>query len=107
MLAKVFQSGNSQAVRIPMDFRFDVDTVEISERKMGMWYYAQFLKKQMIFLRYLKDLMRPLFKHLKRVMIYRLRSEKIYDLYVRHQYHYLFNEKSPQNCCRTSITIIA
>lgn len=29
MLTKVFQSGNSQAVRIPLDFRFDVDTVEI------------------------------------------------------------------------------
>ena len=29
MMTKVFQSGNSQAVRIPVDFRFDVDTVEI------------------------------------------------------------------------------
>lgn len=29
MYTKVFQSGNSQAVRIPIDFRFDVDTVEI------------------------------------------------------------------------------
>ncbi len=29
-------------------------------------------------------------------MIYRLRSEKIYDLYVRHQYHYLFNENRPK-----------
>ncbi len=35
MLAKVFQSGNSQAVRIPMDFRFDVDTVEIFPK--GKW----------------------------------------------------------------------
>lgn len=29
MLTKVFRSGNSQAVRIPVDFRLDVDTVEI------------------------------------------------------------------------------
>ena len=29
-LAKVFQSGNSQAVRLPKDFRFDVDEVEVS-----------------------------------------------------------------------------
>ncbi|QQR40999.1 antitoxin [Devosia rhizoryzae] len=28
--AKVFQSGNSQAVRLPKDFRFDVDEVEIT-----------------------------------------------------------------------------
>lgn len=35
MLAKVFQSGNSQAVRIPVDFRFDVDTVEIFRKENG------------------------------------------------------------------------
>ncbi|PJG82946.1 antitoxin [Caviibacterium pharyngocola] len=29
MMTRVFQSGNSQAVRIPFDFRLDVDTVEI------------------------------------------------------------------------------
>lgn len=29
MLTRVFQSGNSQAVRIPISFRFQVDTVEI------------------------------------------------------------------------------
>lgn len=29
-IAKVFQSGNSQAVRLPKDFRFDVDEVEVS-----------------------------------------------------------------------------
>ncbi len=29
-LARVFQSGNSQAVRLPKDFRFDVDLVEVS-----------------------------------------------------------------------------
>lgn len=29
MITKVFQSGNSQAVRIPFDFRLDVDKVEI------------------------------------------------------------------------------
>lgn len=29
-IAKIFQSGNSQAVRLPKDFRFDVDEVEIS-----------------------------------------------------------------------------
>ncbi|XXQ67633.1 antitoxin [Neisseriaceae bacterium B1] len=35
MLTKVFQSGNSQAVRIPVDFRFDVDTVEILNGENG------------------------------------------------------------------------
>lgn len=29
-IAKVFQSGNSQAVRLPRDFRFDVAEVEVS-----------------------------------------------------------------------------
>ena len=29
-IAKVFRSGNSQAVRLPKDFRFDVDEVEVS-----------------------------------------------------------------------------
>ena len=29
-LAKVFRSGNSQAVRLPKDFRFDVEEVEVS-----------------------------------------------------------------------------
>ncbi len=28
--AKVFRSGNSQAVRLPKEFRFDVDEVEIT-----------------------------------------------------------------------------
>lgn len=28
--AKVFQSGNSQAVRLPRDFRFDVEELEIT-----------------------------------------------------------------------------
>jgi len=28
--AKIFQSGNSQAVRLPKEFRFDVDEVEVS-----------------------------------------------------------------------------
>lgn len=32
MLAKVFQSGNSQAVRLPKEFRFDVEEVEIFRR---------------------------------------------------------------------------
>lgn len=31
-LARVFQSGNSQAVRLPKEFRFDVDEVEIYRR---------------------------------------------------------------------------
>lgn len=31
-LARVFQSGNSQAVRLPKEFRFDVDQVEIFRR---------------------------------------------------------------------------
>lgn len=35
MQTKVFQSGNSQAVRIPFDFRFDVDTVEILKGENG------------------------------------------------------------------------
>ena len=29
-IAKVFQSGNSQAIRLPKEFRFDVDEVEVS-----------------------------------------------------------------------------
>ena len=28
--AKVFRSGNSQVVRLPKDFRFDLDEVEVS-----------------------------------------------------------------------------
>ena len=32
MQAKIFQSGNSQAVRIPKEFRFDVAEVEIFKR---------------------------------------------------------------------------
>lgn len=35
MLTKVFQSGNSQAVRIPLDFRFQVNTVEIIKSENG------------------------------------------------------------------------
>lgn len=31
-LTRVFQSGNSQAVRLPKEFRFDVDQVEIFRR---------------------------------------------------------------------------
>ena len=30
--ARIFQSGNSQAVRLPKEFRFDVDQVEIFRR---------------------------------------------------------------------------
>lgn len=30
--AKVFKSGNSQAVRLPKEFRFDVEEVEILRR---------------------------------------------------------------------------
>ena len=30
-LARVFQSGNSQAVRLPKEFRLDVDRVEITQ----------------------------------------------------------------------------
>lgn len=29
-IARVFQSGNSQAVRLPKEFRFDVDRVEVT-----------------------------------------------------------------------------
>jgi len=32
VLTKVFRSGNSQAVRIPRQFRLDTDTVEIFRR---------------------------------------------------------------------------
>jgi len=32
MEAKIFQSGNSQAVRIPKEFRFDVSEVQIFKR---------------------------------------------------------------------------
>lgn len=31
--AKIFQCGNSQAIRLPKDFRFDTNVVEIFERK--------------------------------------------------------------------------
>ena len=31
-IAKVFRSGNSQAVRIPAEFQFDTDEVEIFRR---------------------------------------------------------------------------
>lgn len=30
--ARVFKSGNSQAVRLPKEFRFDVDEVEVTRR---------------------------------------------------------------------------
>lgn len=32
MLAKIFKSGNSQAVRLPKEFRFSTDEVEIFKR---------------------------------------------------------------------------
>jgi len=32
MLAKVFKSGNSQAVRLPKEFRFNVSEIEIFKR---------------------------------------------------------------------------
>ncbi|MFT4242455.1 MAG: type II toxin-antitoxin system VapB family antitoxin [Acidovorax sp.] len=32
MEARIFQSGNSQAVRIPREYRFDTDVVEIFKR---------------------------------------------------------------------------
>lgn len=35
MITKVFQSGNSQAVRIPFNFRFDVENVEILQGENG------------------------------------------------------------------------
>ena len=35
MLTKIFQSGGSQAVRIPKNFRFDGDTVEIFRAENG------------------------------------------------------------------------
>jgi antitoxin VapB len=33
--AKVFQSGNSQAVRLPRDFRFPPGTDEVAIRRQG------------------------------------------------------------------------
>lgn len=33
--AKVFQSGNSQAVRLPKDYRFPSDIDEVSIRRQG------------------------------------------------------------------------
>lgn len=35
MQTYAFQSGNSQAVRIPADFRFDVDVVDIFRAENG------------------------------------------------------------------------
>lgn len=35
MQTRVFQSGNSQAVRIPASFRFEVDTVNIFRAENG------------------------------------------------------------------------
>ena len=35
MQTRIFQSGNSQAVRIPADFRFDVDVVDIFRAENG------------------------------------------------------------------------
>ncbi len=32
MLAKIFRSGNSQAVRLPKEYRFDTNEVEIFRR---------------------------------------------------------------------------
>jgi virulence-associated protein VagC len=32
MFSKVFQNGNSQAVRIPKEFQFNTDTVEITRQ---------------------------------------------------------------------------
>ena len=32
-MAKIFQSGNSQAVRIPKEFKLDGDKVEIQKRR--------------------------------------------------------------------------
>lgn len=34
--AKVFRSGDSQAVRLPKDFRFDVEEVEVSREGDAM-----------------------------------------------------------------------
>ena len=34
-VAKVFQSGNSQAVRLPKDFRFPAGIEEVSIRRQG------------------------------------------------------------------------
>jgi len=34
--AKIFKSGNSQALRLPKEFQFDVPEVEISEEGMKL-----------------------------------------------------------------------
>ncbi len=50
MQTKVFQSGNSQAVRIPMGFRFQVDTVEILHGDNGDVILRPITKQQNDFL---------------------------------------------------------
>lgn len=50
MQTKVFQSGNSQAVRIPMGFRFQVDTVEILHGDNGDVILRPIAKQQNDFL---------------------------------------------------------
>lgn len=50
MQTKVFQSGNSQAVRIPMGFRFQVDTVEILHGDNGDVILRPIVKQQNDFL---------------------------------------------------------
>lgn len=35
-ISKVFQNGNSQAVRIPASFRLDTDQVKISQTEFGL-----------------------------------------------------------------------
>lgn len=63
MITKVFQSGYSQAVRIPVDFRFDVDTVEILHGKMAILFCDLLNLKQIWnFWLCLKDLMKILLK---------------------------------------------
>lgn len=62
MITKVFQSGNSQAVRIPFDFRFDVENVEILQGENGDVILRPIKPKADVEFLYLPILMMILFK---------------------------------------------
>jgi antitoxin VapB len=44
--AKVFQSGNSQAVRLPKDFRFPAGVEEVSIRRQGDRIILELLERE-------------------------------------------------------------
>ena len=81
MRTKVFQSGNSQAVRIPFDFRFDVDTVEILQGQNGDVILRPVkLQADMEFLALFSDFDDDLFRHWKIEIHLHHKSEMIYML---------------------------